>query len=384
MKVLTRLALVAAVTVGLGGCGDHKTAGEQAKETVKQMQQQAAVSVDTAKTAPAEFSKVYDWKLVTSWPKNFPGLGVAPENFARNVEAMSGGRLKIHVYGAGELVPGLQVFDAVSNGTAQMGHAAAYYWKGKVPAAQMFTAIPFGMNATEMNGWIHYGGGLKLWEELYAPFGIVPMAGGSTGPQMAGWFKKEINTLDDLKGLKMRIPGLAGEVLKRLGGIPVTLSGGELFTALQTGAVDATEWVGPYNDKAFGLHEAAEFYYYSPWHEPGAMLEFLINKEALATLPADLQAIVKVAARAVNQDMQDEYTARNNAALQQLLEQNGVKLRKFSPEIMAGLKEATEQVMAEQVANDPVMKKVWDSYTEFFNGVKQYHNISEREYYLTR
>ncbi len=322
--------------------------------------------------------------MVTSWPKNFPGLGIAPENFAKNVEAMSAGRLKIKVYGAGELVPAFEVFDSVANGTAQMGHDASYYAKGKIPAAQMFTAIPFGMNVQEMNAWLHYGGGLELWEELYAPFGIVPMAGGSTGIQMAGWFKKEINSIDDLQGLKMRIPGLAGEVLKRVGGIPVTLSGGELFTALQSGVIDATEWVGPYNDMAFGFYKAADYYYYSPWHEPGATLQFMVNKQALESLPADLQAIVKIAARAANGDMLEEYTARNNTALKQLVGKHGVKLKRFPDEVLAKLKSATAEVMAEKIAKDPAMKKVWDSYQTFFQQAKEYHDISEKEYYLTR
>lgn len=363
MKKLLNWLVLGTAALGLIGCGE-----KQATE-------------GAAAVAPA---KTYEWKMVTSWPKNFPGLGITPEKFATNVAAMSGGRLKIKVYGAGELVPAFEVFDAVSNGTAQAGHSAAYYWKGKVPAAQMFTAIPFGMNVQEMNSWLHYGGGMELWEELYAPFNLVPMAGGSTGIQMAGWFKKEINNLEDLKGLKMRLPGLGGEVLKRLGGIPVTLSGGELFTALQSGVIDATEWVGPHNDMAFGLYKAADYYYSSPWHEPGATLEFMFNKEALAALPADLQEIVKIAARAGNTDMLDEYTSRNNAALKQLVEKHGVKLRKFPDEVYDKLRSATAEVMAEEVAKDPAMKKVWDSYQAFFTQAKEYHAISEQAYYENR
>ena len=211
-----------------------------------------------AGAAGAEPAKTFKWKLVTSWPKNFPGLGTAPERFAEQVEQLSGGRLTIKVYGAGELVPALQVFDAVSQGTAEMGHSGAYYWKGKASAAQFFTSVPFGLTAQEMNGWIQYGGGQALWEEVYAPFNLLPLPGGNTGVQMGGWFNKEINSVDDLKGLKMRIPGLGGEVLARAGGTPVTLPGGEIFTSLQTGTIDATEWVGPYNDLAFGLYKVAE------------------------------------------------------------------------------------------------------------------------------
>lgn len=363
MKKLLSVLLAATVTLGLVGCGEKQSSGGDST------------------AAPA---KTYKWKLVTSWPKNLPGLGVGPENFAKLVEEMSNGRMKIKVYGAGEIVPGFEVFDSVSNGTAQIGHSAAYYWKGKAPASPLFTAIPFGMNVQEVNAWLHYGGGLQLWEELYAPFNLIPMAGGSTGNQMAGWFKKEINTVEDLKGLKMRIPGIAGEVIEKLGALPVTMPGNELFTALQTGAIDATEWVGPYNDKQLGFQKVAEFYYYSPWHEPGATLEFIFNKSEFEKLPKDLQAIMRAAARVINSDMLDEYTAANNRALEELVNVDKVKLRKLSPEIMAKLKQATDEVMAEQVAKDPVMKKVWESYQAFYNQAKQYHKISEQEYYETR
>jgi TRAP-type mannitol/chloroaromatic compound transport system substrate-binding protein len=351
--------------LGLTGCGK--------KEQQNTAQPQANVE-----------QQVFKWKLVTSWPKNYPGLGTTPERFAKDVEAMSNGRLKVKVYGAGELVPAFEVFDKVSIGTAEMGHSAAYYWKGKIPASQFFTAIPFGMNAQEVNGWLHHGGGIELWQELYKPYNLIPAAGGNTGVQMAGWFKKEINSVDDLKGLKMRIPGLGGEVLEKLGGVPLSLTGGEIFTALQTGAIDATEWVGPYNDLAFGLNKAAEFYYYSGWHEPGANLEFLINQDAFASLPADLQAIVKAAMRAANQDMLDVYTARNNTALEQLKNKHNVKLRKFSPEVMAALKAATMEVIAEQVDENEQVANVWRSYSRFLEQVKEYHRISEQEYYLNR
>ena len=187
----------------------------------------------------------HKWKMVTTWPKNFPGLGTGANKLAELIGEMSGGRITVKVYGAKELVPAFEVFDAVSRGTAEMGHGAAYYWKGKSEAAQFFSTVPFGMTAQEMNGWLYYGGGLELWTELYAGFDLVPAPAGNTGVQMGGWFNKEINSVDDLKGLKMRIPGLGGEVLKRAGGTPVNLPGGELFTSLQSGAIDATEWVGP-------------------------------------------------------------------------------------------------------------------------------------------
>lgn len=328
--------------------------------------------------------KNYKWKMVTSWPKNFPGLGRAPETFSQYVEKMSNGRLTVKVYGAGELVPGFEVFDAVSQGTVQMGHSGAYYWKGKSPASQLFTTIPFGMNAQETNAWLHYGGGMELWREVYKPFGLIPFAGGNTGVQLAGWFKKEINSIDDIKGLKMRIPGLGGEVFKKLGGIPVALTGGELFTSLQSGAIDATEWVGPYNDLAFGLYKAAPYYYYSGWHEPGPTLEFIVNQQAFESLPADLQAIVEVATRAVNQDMLDEYTARNNESMRALVEEHNVDMRPLPDDVMLALKQASEQVMQEQSAADATFKKVYESYSQFQQKVEQYHQISEFEYYKNR
>lgn len=332
----------------------------------------------------AEPAKVYKWKLVTSWPKNFPGLGKAPETFATYVNSMSGGRLQVTVHGAGELVPGFEVFNAVAGGSAEMGHAGAYYWKGKIPAAPIFSAIPFGMNVTEMNAWLHYGGGMELWRELYEPFGVIPFAGGSTGVQMAGWFKKEINSIDDLQGLKMRIPGLGGEVFKKVGGLPITLTGGELFTSLQTGAIDATEWVGPYNDLAFGLHKAANYYYHSGWHEPGTTLEFIVNQEAYASLPADLQKIIEVATRAVNQDMLDEYTARNHNALQQLINDHGVDVRPLPDDILAALKAATAEVIAQERAEDETFDKIYAAYDAFYQNVKRYHALSEQAYYENR
>ncbi|KGE03164.1 TRAP transporter solute receptor, unknown substrate 6 [Pseudohaliea rubra DSM 19751] len=332
----------------------------------------------------AQGGQRFQWKLVTTWPKNLPGLGAAPETFARLVGEMSNGRLSVRVYGAGEIVPALGVFDAVSGGVAEMGHGAAYYWKGKIPAAVFFTAVPFGMTAQEMNGWLHYGGGEALWRETYAPFGVVPFAGGSTGVQMAGWFNRELNSRDDLRGLKMRIPGLAGEVFTAAGGTAVNIPGGEIYTSMQTGVIDAVEWVGPYNDLALGLHEVAEYYYYPGWHEPGAMLEFIVNADALATLPDDLKAIVRHAARATNQDMLDEFTARNNAALENLVTRHAVKLRRLPDDVLALLEEKSREVLAKLVAGDPMARKVYDSYGDYLEAVRAYHGISEQAYINAR
>jgi len=328
--------------------------------------------------------QTYKWKLVTAWPKNYPGLGTAPENFAKKVEAMSNGRLQIKVFGAGQLVPALEVFDAVSQGTAQMGHSGAYYWTGKAKAAAFFTAIPFGLNAQEMNAWLHYGGGLELWREFYEPFNLVPFAAGNTGVQMAGWFNREINSMADIKGLKMRIPGLGGDVITRAGGVSVTMPGGELYTSMQTGVIDATEWVGPYNDLAFGFHQVAKYYYYPGWHEPGPVLELIVNKQALDSLPADLQAIVETAARAINQDMLDEYTARNNQALEELVNVHGVEVRKLPDEVISGLRALSEEVVQELTADNQFAKRVADSIQAFKQQATAYHGISEEAYYQAR
>ena len=338
----------------------------------------------TAASGVAEKQQYFKWKLVTTWPKNYPGLGTAPENFAKKVDAMSNGRLQIKVFGAGQLVPAFEVFDAVSQGTAEMGHGASYYWTGKSKAAAFFTSVPFGLNAQEMNGWLHYGGGLELWRELYSGFNLVPFAAGNTGVQMAGWFNREINSMDDIKGLKMRIPGMGGDVITRAGGVSVTIAGGELYTAMQTGVIDALEWVSPYNDIALGFHQVAKYYYYPGWHEPGPTLELIVNKDALATLPADLQAIVETAARAVNQDMLDEYTARNNEALISLVETHGVQLRKLPDEVITELRSISADMLEELADDSDISRRIAESVKAFQRQATAYHTISEEAYYQAR
>jgi len=338
---------------------------------------------ESSNSADAEY-KTYKWRLVTSWPKNYPGLGMAPEKIADLVEEMSNGQMQITVYGAGEQVPAFGVFDAVSSGSHQMGHSGGYFWKGKVPAAQFFTSVPFGLTADEINAWVNRGGGLELWREIYEPFNIYPIPAGNTGTQMFGWFNKEINSLEDVKGLKMRIPGIGGEVLKEAGGIPVTLPGGELFTALQTGVIDATEWVGPYNDLTFGFHQAAKYYYYPGWHEPGPMLELLINMDAWNSLPKHLQVIIETATKAVNQDTLDEYLARNNQALTELVEVHGVELRKLPDDVIEEFRAISNEILSDLAEEDEVIAKVYDSYIEFKNNVTEYHKISEDSFIEAR
>ena len=323
---------------------------------------------------------VIEWKLVTTWPKGLPGLGAAPENFARRVNEASGGRLRIKVFGAGEIVPAFEVFDAVSRGVAEAGHGASYYWKGKIPAAVFYTAVPFGMTAQEANGWLHYGGGLALWRELYAPFGVIPFAGGSTGVQMAGWFNTRLDSREDLVGLKMRIPGLAGEVFDAAGGSAVRIAGGEVYTSMQTGVIDAVEWVGPYNDRTLGLMEVGKYYYYPGWHEPGAMLETIVNADALAALPEDLQAIVRIAARATNTDMLDDFTANNSDSLQILLRDFDTEVLPLPDDVMDALYEQSQIAIQALVNADPMAKKIAASYFVFAEKVRTYHEISERAY----
>ena len=350
----------------------------------------ATLGLSACKEEPAEqqaaatpAAESYQWKMVTAWPKNFPGLGTAAERLAERVKVMSNGRLTIKVYAAGELVPPLEVFDAVSRGTAELGHGAAYYWKGKVPAAQFFTAVPFGLSTNEMNAWLSKGGGQALWEEAYAPFGVKPLAVGNTGMQMGGWYNKEINSLDDLKGLKIRMPGLGGEVLSRLGATTVNLPGGEVFTALQTNAIDATDWVSPYNDLAFGLHKAAKFYYYPGWQEPQAVLELLINQKALDSLPADLQAILTEATRAASQDMLDDYVYHNAMALDEL-KQQGTQLKRFPDDVLAAMQRESAVVLGELAAQSELNGRIWASMQAFQAQVSQMHQLSEKELYNWR
>ncbi len=322
----------------------------------------------------------YRWKMVTTWPKNFPVLGTGANFLAQLINQMTGGRIRVKVYGAGELVPAFEIFDTVSRGTAEMGHGSAYYWKGKSEALQFFSTVPFGLTAQEMNAWLYHGGGMALWQKAYQPFGLQPTAAGNTGVQMAGWFNKQVNNLEDLQGLKMRIPGLGGEVLKRAGGTPVNLPGGELFTALQSGTIDATEWVGPYNDLAFGFHKIAQYYYYPGWHEPGTTLECFINQKALNKLPKDLQSIVLNACRVANQQMEVEFTSLNHAALQTLINKHKVDVRALPDSVLKKLYQLSNEVVAELANQNHFAKTIYNSYYRFRKQVIQWHQISEQAY----
>ena len=321
-----------------------------------------------------------NWKLVTTWPPNFPIFHQGVKKFARDVKRMSRGRINIQVFAGGELIPALQSFDAVSQGTVEMGHGAAYYWAGKIPAAQFFTAVPFGMNAQGMNAWLYSGGGLELWREIYEPRNLVPFPMGNTGVQMGGWFRKKIESSADLKGLKMRIPGLGGKVMAKAGVNPVLISGGEIYTALERGTIDATEWVGPYHDQRLGLYRAAKHYYYPGWHEPGPTLELIINKEAWNELAKELQMIIETAATASNMWMLSEFEAKNLEALNRLKDKYKVQVHPFPEEVISTLRGFTKVVLAEEAAKDATFNRVYEAYRQFSANNAAWSEISEAAY----
>lgn len=353
----------------LGACSDSQDCA-----TSTNLNSQTDASKGHSKIASKDVIK---WTMVTTWPPGFQGLGTGAEYLAEQINKLTNGRIKVKVYGAGELVPALQVFDSVSSGSVQMGHGVAYYWKGKLPAASFFGSVPFGLNAQEMNSWLLKGGGLQLWQELYAPYNLYPMPAGNTGLQMAGWFNKEIKSMEDIQGLKMRIPGLGGEVLKRAGGTPELIAGGEIFSALEMGRIDAAEFVGPYNDLAFGFYKAAKYYYYPGWHEPGTTLEAIINKEAMQQLPADLQNAVRSACLIANADMLADFSDKNGDALKSLVDDHGVIVKKLPEEVLDKFRKISEQLVAEQGTANELSKRIYESFLKFKNKSKNWKNITQ-------
>lgn len=328
-----------------------------------------------------ETSTKYKWKMVTTWPPNFPVLGEACQLFADWVEQMSLGQMTIQVYGAGELIPAYEVFDAVSSGASEMGNGASYYWAGKAPATQFFTAVPFGMNAQQMNAWIYCGGGLALWHELYEKYNLIAFPSGNTTMQMAGWFNKEINSVSDLKGLKMRIPGLGGKVLSKAGGTAVLSSGNELYTNLERGVIDALEWIGPYHDYVMGFHQIAKYYYSPGWHEPGSVLENMINLKSFNSLPDHLKIIIETACYRMNLWVISEFEAKNNEYLEKIKNESGVEIRQFSPDILSELKKHTREVLQEIADNDPMAAKVYESFKQFAGNIRNWAQYSEKLYH---
>ncbi len=334
----------------------------------------------TGGAASSTSNESFRWKMVTTWPANFPIFQEGAQKFADDIKTMSNGRMQVQVFAGGELVPPLQVFDAVSQGSVQMGHGSAYYWAGKVPEAQFFSSVPFGMTARGMNAWLYGGGGLELWQEIYRPFNLIAFPMGNTGVQMGGWFNKKIESMDDIQGLRMRIPGLGGKVLKRAGGNPVLMAGGEIYTALERGTIDATEWVAPFHDLRLGLNRAAKYYYYPGWHEPGSEFELMINLTAWQQLPVDLQKMVEVTARAVSEWIYGEMEFHNQQALKELRDQKNVQVLPFPDEVMAKLKVVAEETFTEEAAKNPKFKRVYDAYTNFSKDYAAWSQLSEQAY----
>ncbi|GAA0773690.1 TRAP transporter substrate-binding protein [Roseibium denhamense] len=344
----------------------------------------AAAAAALSAPVAAQGDASIEWKMVTSWPKNLPGPGVTAQRIADQVGKMSGGRFRIRLYAAGELVPALGVFDAVSAGTAQMAHTASFFWQGKVPASVFFTAAPFGLLPNEHISWIEQGGGQELWDKLYAPFGIKPVMAGNTGVQMGGWYKKKLSGLEDLKGLKIRMPGLGGEVMRRLGATPVSLPPGELFQALQTGVLDATEFLGPWSDRSMGFQKAASFYYTPGFHEPNGTGEALFNETALNGLPEDLRTILLEACRAENGRALAESDWQNATSLQILQEKDGVEVVPYPDEIISALRTETKSVLEAFADSDPVSREIYESHAAARDRMAPWSDVAMRRFLAAR
>ena len=349
---------------------------------------QAALA-SSALAAPAIVSaqtkSKFNWKMTSAYVKGSPfymdGPGSATD-LAKRIREMSDGRLNIQVFGAGELIPAFEGFDAVRAGTVEMNHANSFFWTGKTFAAQYFTAVPFGLNFQGMNAWLYDGGGIDLWNEVYQPFGMVAMPCGNTGVQMTGWFKKELKTVADLKGLKMRVPGLSGQVLAQLGVDVKVLPGGEIFPALERGVIDAAEFVGPFQDRRLGLQKAAKYYYTTGWHEASNVSELLINKAAWESLPKDLQAIVQNAAAACNV-ISEAWCQKQNAEALEDLKNQGVHIQPLPTEIIAALRSETQKVLTAAASKDALTQKVHDSYFAFKAKFDKWSDVSEGAYHGT-
>lgn len=324
--------------------------------------------------------KTYRLRLAETWAPNFPIFGDATRNLAATADKMSNGRLEIIIHSSNKHKAPFGVFDLVKGGQYDMGHSASYYWKGKDPNALYFTTMPFGMIAPEQYGWFYYGGGMELMEKVYAKHGVLSFPGGNTGNQMGGWFQKEINTVSDLEGLKMRIPGFAGEVLAKLGAKPTNIPPGELYTALDRRTIDALEWVGPSLDLRMGFHKIAP-YYYTGWHEPGAELQFLVNKKKWDSLPSDLQEILRIAMRVAAYDMyiQSYHASAENLATMQKDYPN-IEIKTFPAEVIAAMRKANDELLAEFSAADPLSKEIIESQANYMARARAWTAISDQAY----
>ncbi|HAA36396.1 MAG: TRAP transporter substrate-binding protein [Arenicellales bacterium] len=334
--------------------------------------------------APAIVKARTEIAMVTTWPRDFPGLGTGAQRFAESLSELSDGRLNVTYYASGERVKPFDSFDEVASGNAQMYHAADYYWKGKHPGWAYFTAVPFGFVYSEINAWINWGGGQELWDELAGEFGLKCLTCGNTGVQMGGWFRKEINSADDLKGLKMRIPGLGGDVMAKLGASPVSLPGSQIYENLMSGAIDATEWVGPWNDSYMKFYEAAKYYYFPGMHEPASMLAVGMNKSWWDGLSKTDQALIKAAAHQENDRMMSEYNAKNGAALDKLISEQGIQVREFNDDVYDAFGEAAEEVFEEVRAHSELANRIHESFVATRKDVGRWMNLSDQPYLRQR
>lgn len=322
----------------------------------------------TALAAPAIAQERQEWRMVTTWPKNFPGLGVGAQRLADRITTASGGRLTVKVYAAGELVPALQSLDAVINGAAEMSHGAAYYWQNKNAGLSFFTGVPFGMTSRELAAWVRFLGGQEIWDEIYDQFGVQGFLSGDTGTQAGGWFRKELTGVADIQGLRFRTPGLGGRTWEKLGATVTNLAAGDIFQALQSGTLDAAEFVGPYNDLALGFYQIASNYYFPSFIEPGLATELVVNKSKFSALSPDLQEIVRSASQAEYDNVASDFYANDPRALQTLVNDHGVKVRQFPEEILKAGAEAAKEVLADIRGNsDPLVQKTAESFVSALN-----------------
>ena len=323
-----------------------------------------AGAVASSLAAPAVAQGNITWRMVTTWPKNFPGLGVGAQRLADRITAASGGRLTVQVYSAGELVPPLQSLDAVIDGSAEMSHGAAYYWQNKSPALSFFTGVPYGMTTPELTAWMRYMGGQEIWDEIYDQFGVQGFLSGNTGTQTGGWFRDELTSLDDVKGVRFRTPGLGGRVWEKLGATVTNMAAGEIFQALQSGTLDAAEFVGPYNDLALGFHQVAKNYYMPSFVESGLATELVVDKKKYQELPEDLQAIIRDVSQAEYDQVAADFYANDPRALKTLVEEHPDDIME------AGAKASVEVVEELRSSDDPLVKKTADSFVEALNLVR--------------
>jgi TRAP-type mannitol/chloroaromatic compound transport system substrate-binding protein len=338
-----------------------------------------AAATAIAKPAIAQSAPTIKWRLAASWPKSLDTLFGACETLSKYVAEATDNKFQIQPFAAGEIVPALQVLDAAQNGTVEMCHTATYYYIGKDPTWALFCAVPFGLNTRQQNAWFYDGDGMKLMNEFGKKYSVYSLVGGNTGAQMGGWFRKEIKTVDDLKGLKMRIGGWAGKTLQKLGVVPQQIAGGEIYPALEKGTIDATEWVGPYDDEKLGFHKVAPYYYYPGWWEGGTAQHFMINLAKWNELPKNYQAIVAAAAGFANVEETGRYDARNPAALKRLVAA-GTQLRPFPQPIMEACLTASNEVNAETSAANADYKKVWESVHAFRNDEYLWWQVAEYSY----